>query len=106
MKKMLLHMAMCLSVVLLYGPATAQDNQLSVKEKKEGWKLLFDGKTTTGWKGAFRDSFPAKGWKVESGQLIVEPSNGGESTNGGDIVTIDTFSNFELTVDFKLTEGA
>lgn len=106
MKKRLLSLAMCLSAILLCGPLTAQDNQLSAKEKKEGWKLLFDGKTTSGWRGAFLDSFPAKGWKVEGGQLIVESSTGRESTNGGDIVTKDTYSNFELTVDFKITEGA
>lgn len=106
MKKKLLNLAICLSLILLCGPLVAQDNQLSAKEKKEGWKLLFDGKTTTGWKGALVDSFPAKGWKVEGGQLIVESSNGNESTNGGDIVTRDTYSNFELVVDFKITEGA
>jgi hypothetical protein len=106
MKKVFLHLAASLVAIMLCGPLLAQDNQLSAKEKKTGWKLLFDGKTTTGWKGAFLDSFPAKGWKVDSGQLIVESSSGKESTNGGDIVTVDAYSNFELTVDFKITEGA
>ena len=106
MKKTIFRLAIFLIITLLHNSANAQDNQLSAKEKKEGWKLLFDGKTTTDWKGAFLDSFPAKGWKVADGQLIVEPSGGSESTNGGDIVTRDTYSNFELTVDFKITEGA
>ncbi|RZK39360.1 MAG: DUF1080 domain-containing protein [Hymenobacter sp.] len=106
MKKTILLFSICLANALLWNPATAQDNQLSAKEKKEGWKLLFDGKTTTGWKGAFIDSFPAKGWQVKEGQLIVEPAGGNESTNGGDIVTTTTYSNFELSVDFKITEGA
>ncbi len=84
----------------------AQDNQLTNKEKKEGWHLLFDGKTTKGWKAAFADKFPEKGWKIENGTLSVDSSGGHESTNGGDIVTAETYSNFELVVHFKLTEGA
>jgi len=86
--------------------ASAQNNQLGKKEIKQGWQLLFDGKTTTGWKGAFKEGFPEKGWKVENGMLSVESSNGAESTNGGDIVTVNEYSDFELMVDFKLTEGA
>ena len=92
--------------LLLTAQVNAQDNQLSAKEKKEGWQLLFDGKTTTGWKGAFINKFPEKGWKVEDGLLMVEPSGGAESTNGGDIITLKDYDNFELSVDFKLTEGA
>ena len=82
------------------------DNQLSVTEKKEHWKLLFDGKSTALWKGAFKTGFPENGWKVDKGQLMVEPSDGAESKNGGDIVTKDLYSNFHLKVDFKLSEGA
>jgi len=92
--------------IMLFIAANAQDNQLTKKEKKEGWQLLFDGKTSTGWKAAFKDGFPDKGWNIEDGLLIVEPSGGAESTNGGDIITLKDYDNFELSVDFKLTEGA
>jgi sugar phosphate isomerase/epimerase len=95
-----------ISAMFLFINAGAQDNQLTKKEKKDGWQLLFDGKTTTGWKGAFINGFPDKGWKIENGLLLVEPSGGAESTNGGDIVTLKEYENFELSVDFKLTEGA
>lgn len=81
-------------------------NTLTTKEEGNGWKLLFDGKTTTGWRGAHKDAFPQNGWKVENGQLIVSKSDGGESTNGGDIVTNDQYGAFELSVEFKITEGA
>ncbi|MBP9924748.1 MAG: DUF1080 domain-containing protein [Cyclobacteriaceae bacterium] len=81
-------------------------NTLSPLEKQQGYRLLWDGKTTTGWRGAFKDSFPDKGWEIKDGILSVLPSNGGESTNGGDIVTMDSFTAFELTFDFKFTEGA
>lgn len=81
-------------------------NTISQREAAEGWKLLWDGKTTTGWRGAKMDRFPEKGWSIEDGILKVLKSDGGESTNGGDIVTTRPYRNFILKVDFKITEGA
>ena len=81
-------------------------NTLTREEIRDGWHLLFDGKTMDGWRGAYMDSLPTKGWKVEDGMLIVQASGGGEAAFGGDIVTRAVYSNFELKVDFKLTEGA
>lgn len=81
-------------------------NTISDKENVEGWKLLWDGKTSEGWRGARLKTFPQKGWVIENGMLKVLSSNGGESTNGGDIVTTQKYTNFELVVDFKITQGA
>jgi len=81
-------------------------NNLSPQERAQGWKLLFDGKTTTGWRGVNKDYFPSKGWHVENGELVVEDGKGGESENGGDIVTMDEYSTFEFKTDFKITPGA
>ncbi len=81
-------------------------NTLSDFEKQQGWKLLFDGKTSNGWKGAYKKSFPEKGWEIKDGVLKVLSSEGKESTNGGDIVTIEKFSAFDLSFDFMLTPGA
>jgi len=81
-------------------------NVLTPNEVKQGWKLLWDGKTTEGWRGAHREAFPEKGWLIENGTLIVMPSGGGESTNGGDIVTSEMYSEFILELNFKITEGA
>ncbi len=81
-------------------------NTLTRNEKRKGWRLLWDGKTTNGWRGAKLKTFPEKGWNITDGVLSVLSSGGAESTNGGDIVTEDVFSNFELSVDFKITEGA
>ena len=86
--------------------ANLQPNLLTAYEKQNGWKLLFDGKTTNGWVGAHKNTFPEKGWEIKDGILKVLPSTGGESTNGGDIVTKDQYSAFELSFDFKLTKGA
>ncbi|MGV3766522.1 MAG: 3-keto-disaccharide hydrolase [Chitinophagaceae bacterium] len=81
-------------------------NNLSAEEKKSGYSLLWDGVSTKGWKGAYKNTFPEKGWKIENGELVVLSSNGGESTNGGDIVTEKMFSAFVLEFDFKLSKGA
>jgi len=81
-------------------------NTLTETEKRRGWRLLWDGKTTNGWRGAKLDGFPEKGWTMEDGVLSVLSSGGGESTNGGDIITTDHFSDFELSFDFKPTKGA
>lgn len=80
-------------------------NTLTEKEKKDGWRLLWDGKTTDGWRGAKSADFPTQSWMIKDGELCVTNNNGGESAVGGDIVTRETFSNFELSVDFKLSPG-
>jgi hypothetical protein len=84
----------------------ASPNTLTEKEKKAGWTLLFDGKSMKGWRGAYMDSLPKKGWEAKDGMLIVQESGGGEAAFGGDIVTLKEYSSFELTLDFKLTDGA
>jgi hypothetical protein len=81
-------------------------NTLTNYEKKNGWKLLFNGKDSKGWKGAYKDHFPDTGWVVRNGVLTVLSSEGKEGGVGGDIVTIDQFSAFDLSFDFKLTTGA
>ena len=86
--------------------ANFNPNTLSAYEKKDGWKLLFDGKTNKGWKSANANNFPAKGWTIENGVLNVMAATGGESTNGGDIITTDQFAAFDLSFEFRMTPGA
>ena len=82
------------------------ENNLFGNEADEGWRMLWDGNSTQGWKGAKLDSFPESGWEIKNGVLSVLASGGGESEAGGDIVTTDLYSDFELKLDFKITEGA
>jgi hypothetical protein len=81
-------------------------NEISQSEKKQGISLLWDGKTTNGWRGAYKTAFPEKGWQINDGVLAVVPSGGAESINGGDIVTEKLYGAFELQFEFKLSEGA
>lgn len=80
-------------------------NVLTRAERSGGWKLLFDGKTTDGWRAAYQIAFPKQGWIVMNGMLKGQLSNGGESGDGGDIVTINKYKDFELVFDWKLGNG-
>jgi len=90
--------------LLLGGIVMAQEpNTLSRKEKKEGWKLLFDGKTTKGWHTYLRDTVGAK-WQVRDGALVFDPTQ--PQSGGGDIVTNDAYENFELHLEWKVAKGS
>ncbi len=71
-------------------------NQLTEAEKAAGWKLLFDGQTTRGWRSFKKQSFPAQGWVVEEGWLHCLGKTG-----GGDIITDAEFDDFELAWEWK-----
>lgn len=78
-----------------------KDNYLTEKEKEKGWKLLFNGSDLDGWTSVGKDQPPSTGWKVENGILIKT-----ENERGGDIITSNEYSDFELSLEFKITEGA
>ncbi len=86
--------------------ANTMPNKLSPEEINRGYRLLWDGESTKGWKGAYRSTFPEKGWQISNGTLQVMPAAGKEAANGGDIVTIDLFGAFELQFEFRLTDSA
>lgn len=81
-------------------------NYLTDVEKRKGWRLLWDGETTSGWRGANKDHFPEEGWIIDNELLKVVQSTGEEAAFGGDIVTKEEFSSFEFELEFKITEGA
>jgi len=81
-------------------------NELTPEEKSQGWKLLFDGASSSGWESARKEAFPKEGWTIEDGILTIQKSDGSEARTFGDIVTSEQFSAFDLAFDFKLSEGA
>ena len=79
-------------------------NQLSESERADGWSLLWDGKTTQGWRSVFGTAFPENGWKIEDNALKVIPTDGSET--GNDIVTTQQFGPaFDFRFEFLFTEG-
>ncbi|MEI7627421.1 MAG: DUF1080 domain-containing protein [Bacteroidota bacterium] len=81
-------------------------NNISDDEKRLGVHLLFDGKTTNGWRGANKDYFPDKTWVVKNGNLMVTKGLSAESQNGGDIVTVNEYAAFDLQFEFQMTDTA
>ncbi len=81
-------------------------NQLTPEEANSGWKLLFDGKTSTGWRGYNKTEFP-KGWEIVDGTFHCIASGTGEAgaENGGDILYDQKFKNFNLKVEWKISKG-
>lgn len=80
-------------------------NTLTEQEKKEGWILMFDGETTTGWREYDAGVFPDTGWHIEDGKLACENSGKGEAGFGGDIIFDKQFTNFHFKVDWMIEEG-
>ena len=77
-------------------------NTLTAKEEAAGWKLLFDGHSSTGWRGIKKDRFPKKGWVIESEEIRSHSANGAGSGNGGDIITVEQFGDFELYWEWEM----
>jgi hypothetical protein len=80
----------------------AQQNMLTYREVQEGWKLLFDGKTTDGWRGFKMDKMPSD-WSVIDGCLVAQGSGGGETAN--DIITVEQYEDFDLYLEWAISPG-
>ena len=81
-------------------------NKLTQEEKNSGWELLWDGKTTEGWRAIYLDSFPNSGWVIKDGQLICLGEELPREKRGGAIITEKKYDSFELSFEFKIQEGA
>ncbi len=99
------------------GTAHASDvfvicpNTLTDAERRAGWRLLFDGETFDGWRGLGYDSVPTAHWKIENGSIRkladgqVPRLPDGQPAAGGDLMTRDTYRDFELTWDWKISRA-
>jgi hypothetical protein len=106
MKKLLIAL-MIVAAFAYSNTSSAQEsapNTLSPQEAKDGVILLFDGKTTDQWRGYGKTDFP-KGWVINDNAIQCNGSGKGEAGQGGDIITKEKFQNFELTLEWKISEG-
>jgi cytochrome c len=92
--------------VVLSAPMVFKQNALTDSEIAEGWKLLFDGATTTGWHN-YNKTTIGKSWIVEDGALALDARKNAEghwqAPDGGDILTADEYENFELNLEWKIS---
>jgi hypothetical protein len=82
-----------------------QHNALSETEKKDGWRLLFDGKSFNGWRNYIGGGSPTNGWKIEEGCIRCTKNTGRPGSSGGDILTIEQFSDFDLSFEWRISNG-
>lgn len=83
------------------GTAPAAAGELTSAEQAAGWRLIFDGRTSDGWRGYRGEGFPSQGWEIQDGALHVIAGGG-----GGDIVTTEQYGDFELALEWKVAAGA
>lgn len=85
----------------MMSPAVAEEaNTLTAEEEKEGWQLLFDGKSTENFRSYGKESFPSQGWTVKDGWL-----NKIEGVRGGNIITKKTYTDFEFKWEWRMSQG-
>ena len=100
------------AVLQTMPPAAARPNELTAAERAIGWRLLFDGRTLSGWRGLGYDSVPTAHWKVTDGAIEKIASGNvpkladGQPAHGGDLMTVDSFGDFELAFEWKVAPGA
>jgi hypothetical protein len=99
-------------VALAACTASQSSTQLTAAERAAGWRLLFDGISLTGWRGLGSDTVPTAHWRVIDGAIAKIPSArvprqaDGQPAAGGDLISIETFRDFELRFEWRVTPGA
>jgi len=102
-KKIIFVFTLILGNMFLFSGSAQKDNTLTKAEKKDGWKLLFDGETLKGWK--MYQNKPADCWGAKNGELYCKGSETDKSDLRADIMTSDMYENYELLVDWKIAPG-
>jgi Domain of Unknown Function (DUF1080) len=103
--RLLATLFVCLPALL--GPsAVAAQNALTPEEQREGWRLLFDGRSMAQWRGYRQPDIRALRWTVKDGCLALPPADHADTRGARDLVTRDEFDDFELAWDWRVAEGS
>jgi hypothetical protein len=87
------------------GPQNGEANRLTPEEQKAGWTLLFDGRSVDGWRGYKRPDAAGSRWKIEDGFLTLPADDGRDTRGERDIISKDTFEQFELSFEWRVAKG-
>jgi len=90
--------ALLFAIFAISCTTVAEDNTLTDTEKKEGWMLLFDGKSMDQWKNFKKDGISEK-WQIKDGAMVLT------GKGGGDVMTKKTYKNFDFKLEWKISEG-
>jgi hypothetical protein len=80
-------------------------NTLTPTEKSAGWTLLFDGKSTSAWRGYKKPDMGGLRWKIEDGCLALPSGEGADTQGQRDIITTQQFDDFELAWEWRIAKG-
>ncbi|MCW5966790.1 MAG: DUF1080 domain-containing protein, partial [Bryobacterales bacterium] len=83
----------------------ARFHPLTAEERTDGWVSLFDGSNVGAWRAFHSDMFPTEGWQMEKGALLHREGDGRGGRDGGDLLTRESYSNFEFAADWCLQPG-
>jgi 3-keto-disaccharide hydrolase len=97
--------AVAVGVLIAAGLQAQAPNTLTAAETKAGWTLLFDGSTLNGWRGYKKPDTSGSRWIVQDGTLALPSGNGQDTRGARDIITTGTYEHFELSLDWKISEG-
>lgn len=103
MKRSAIVLTVMITSIILFSCRQGGEKKAAVAE--DNWIVLFDGSGTDEWRSYGKEGFPEKGWTIEDGALLVMGSGRGEAGGGGDIISKRKFSNFELELEWKVSEG-
>jgi hypothetical protein len=92
-------------MLALLANSCGQPGSKEKSKEAENWIILFDGSNTDEWRSYNKETFPETGWQIVDGTLMVSGSSRGEAGGGGDIITKRKFRNFELSLEWKVSEG-
>jgi hypothetical protein len=93
--------ALSIALISFYHPVQTKDNELTAAEKKAGWKLLFDGKSTDDWR-TYQNNVDDS-WEIVNGELHCKKDS---VKKRADLITKDEYASFELQLDWKVSKGA